>query len=124
MQRGTISAQKYLDLIENGLYKQDAGIKDYDTILEKLRTRDYEGAKKKYYADLSIYSKLSGFGYPIINIVVGGIQSNYKEYLDKPQAAYTQIYNKSPMEVRNFVKKLIEEQYTLYLQYQKNGWIQ
>jgi hypothetical protein len=124
LQRGKISAQGYLDEIEKGLYEQDSGTKGYNKTLQILRTRDYEGAKKKYYSDLSIYNKLSKFGYPIIQQAVGNIYFNYQQYLQRPKAPDTQQFNLPPDEVRRYVKNVIQQQYTLYLQYQKNGWIQ
>jgi len=119
-QVGTISTQDLLLLIESSnLYGPE-----YAEKMRLLRSLNYDAVIKKNYHNTPAYVALNTFGYPILLTSIDSMQSDYKYYLSDPDAQRTQRGNRDPQEVQLRIKCAIDTQYTHFLQYKENGWLE
>ncbi len=114
------SEKQFLDLIEkHNLYGHEYACK-----VKELHEVNYEAATRRNACNLSIYSKLHSFGYKTLLCVLSGIRYNYDKYLN--YAKYNEhdhTGNRTPDEVKDFVKRIIDEQYATFLLYKQYGWL-
>ena len=115
-----ITPQEYLSKIEeNGLFGQS-----YAHKVKILREINYEEILLKNKNHSTAYAKVYSFGYPSLVIIIGGIKYNYQNYISyKYTHAHDHPGNKTSDEVRDFIKRMIDNQWDLYLQYKANGWL-